>query len=67
MLAIYVNEIPKAWVQFSYFSLRSLISRWKNILAPLRQLVSCSAELALPTIIWLPGLVKLSSFLTCVV
>jgi hypothetical protein len=32
MLALYVNEVPQTYVKFADFSIRPLISWWKNLL-----------------------------------
>jgi len=66
MLSLYVSKVPETWARLAYFSLRSLEPWWKNLLDRHQQLVSWSAELALPNSVWLPGLFNPSSFLTAV-
>ena len=66
MMSIYVNAVPATWEKLAYFSLRPLITWWKDILDRHKQLVDWSAELTLPNSVWLPGLFNPSSFLTAV-
>ncbi|OHS95209.1 Dynein heavy chain family protein [Tritrichomonas foetus] len=66
MMAIYVSSVPSSWEKLAYASLRPLMPWWKDLLDRHKQLVDWSAELTLPTSVWLPGLFNPSSFLTAV-
>lgn len=66
MMSIYVNAVPATWEKLAYWSLRPLVTWWKDLLDRHKQLVDWSAELTLPNSVWLPGLFNPSSFLTAV-
>lgn len=66
MISMYTNKVPESWERLAYFSLRPLMPWWKNLLDRHKQLQDWSAELTLPSSVWLSGLFNPSSFLTAV-
>ena len=66
MSALANDRVPHGWERLAYPSLRGLGSWLVNLLARVQQLQEWSAEMALPSSVWLSGLFNPQSFLTAV-
>jgi len=60
------NNVPESWVPVSYFSKKSLIEWFADLMLRIQQLQAWSEELATPIVVWISGLFNPMSYLTAI-
>merc|ERR1719454_2809610 len=60
------NNVPESWVPVSYFSKKSLIEWFADLMLRIQQLQAWSEELITPIVVWLAGLFNPMSYLTAI-
>lgn len=60
------NTVPDSWVPVSYFSKKTLIEWFADLLIRIQQLQAWSEELITPVVVWLAGLFNPMSYLTAI-
>ena len=61
-----LNKVPAEWEKYAYFSKKSLIEWFGDMLLRISQLVTWSTELTTPKSLWISGLFNPMSFLTAI-
>jgi dynein heavy chain len=61
-----LNKVPDSWVPVAYFSNKTLIDWFADLLIRIQQLQDWSEELQTPIVVWLAGLFNPMSYLTAI-
>jgi len=64
--ALSINKVHESWEKFAYFSKKSLVDWFADLLQRITQLTIWSSELLTPKSLWIPGLFNPMSFLTAI-
>ena len=63
---LFMNMQPALWVKYAYFSNKSLLSWWDDLLMRIQQLSDYSEELIAPNSLWISGMFNPMSYLTAI-
>lgn len=61
-----LNRVPAEWEKYAYFSKKSLMDWFADMLLRITQLTTWSTDLVTPKSLWIPGLFNPMSFLTAI-
>lgn len=61
-----LNRVPAEWEKYAYFSKKSLLDWFVDLLLRITQLTNWSTDLITPKSLWIPGLFNPMSFLTAI-
>jgi len=61
-----LNKVPAEWEKYAYFSKKSLIEWFGDMLLRINQITIWSTELETPKSLWISGLFNPMSFLTAI-
>jgi dynein heavy chain len=61
-----LNRVPAEWEKYAYFSKKSLLDWFIDLLLRITQLTNWSTDLITPKSLWIPGLFNPMSFLTAI-
>lgn len=61
-----LNRVPAEWEKYAYFSKKSLIEWFNDMLLRINQLTAWSTDLTTPKSLWISGLFNPMSFLTAI-
>jgi dynein heavy chain, axonemal len=61
-----LNKVPESWAPVAYFSNKTLIEWFADLLLRIEQLTTWSEELITPPVVWISGLFNPMSYLTAI-
>lgn len=65
-LSLNLNKVPDSWVPVAYFSNKSLIEWFADLMLRIEQLQAWSEELVTPAVVWISALFNPMSYLTAI-